>query len=303
MVWMNCPHCSREIRDLAIRCRHCRRAVVPGPRTNLMKPAIRIAGELARRAKAFFTGGKVSDGCPWSPGDVLVLVFLLWVFVSNDPFGVSSGIFRYLRMKFPVLIKEPRLFNYLHIYLGTIVFKALAMVLVFVLAALRRVSPSKTLLSAGNVPESWWRMHIPLYLMLCIIIRDISSLNPLIPNLPFDSVNMWARCSGSIVVIFSVVVVAPFTEEVIFRGFLYPAVNRYMGIHPAVFVTSALFTMAHQPQAFQDVIFALTIFLLSLMITYARALSGSTVLAIFLHLAYNLIYVTVGVVNYIIMRF
>ena len=157
--------------------------------------------------------------------------------------------------------------------------------------------------SAGDVPETWWRAYLPLYAIACLVLRDISSLNPLVPNLPFDSIFLEAKIIGNVVVIFSVILIAPVVEEAIFRGFLYPGINRYVGMHPAVFVTAALFTLAHYPQVRGEPVFAATLFLLGLIITYARALTGSTLLAVLMHFIYNSMYVAVGLVNYMILKY
>lgn len=258
---------------------------------------------VAREAQRVFVQGRNDKACPWSYIDAILITVLLWLFIANDPLHVSSSVSKFLRLTFPGLAKEPRLLYYLNIYIGTMIFKAVSLAIVIVLTKARGAEIFKTVLSKGNVPETWWRTYLPLYTIACLVFRDISSLNPLLPNLPFDSVFPEAKIIGNIVVIFSVIVIAPIVEEIIFRGFLYPAFNRYMGIHPAVFITAALFTLAHYPQVNDEPVFMLTIFSLGLMITYARAATGSTLLAILLHHIYNLMYVAVGVANYVILKY
>ena len=63
---------------------------------------------------------------------------------------------------------------------------------------------------------------------------------------------------------FTAVVVAPITEEVIFRGYLYPVAKRFAGRWAAVAFSSLLFAMVHQnsmallPLAFLAVLLALS---------------------------------------------
>ena len=300
---MECPHCTRNISATAIRCRYCRRPVNGYARDWAKETLWPSLTKAARAAGRFLKKGRSPAACPWSYADAILITVFLWLFITNDPFHISSGVFKFIRSTFPTFVKDPRFLNYLNIYIGTMIFKAVALVIVIVMTKVRGAEIMKTVFSRGNVSELWWKLYLPLYTIACLVLRDISSLNPLLPNLPFDSVFPEAKLVGNIVVMFSVIVIAPVVEEMIFRGFLYPAFNRYMGMHPAVFITAALFTLAHYPQISDDVVFMGTLFSLSLIITYARALTGSTIFAILLHLIYNLMYVAVGVVNYFILKY
>ncbi|MFH1753284.1 MAG: CPBP family intramembrane glutamic endopeptidase, partial [Candidatus Omnitrophota bacterium] len=82
-----------------------------------------------------------------------------------------------------------------------------------------------------------------------------------------------------------------------------PALNRYMGIYPAIVLTSALFTLAHFPQIRDDFHFIAIIFSLSLVITYARAKTGSTLVAMVMHHVYNLSCVAIGLIKYFIYKY
>lgn len=300
---MECPYCLKEIPATAVRCRYCRRVLKGYARDKGESPLKKIMAGVARRTGVFFTAGRAPAACPWSYVDVVLISLLLWLFISNDPFHLGSGVLRYLRFNFPSLVGKPRLLWYLGTYINTMIFKAISLVLVIALVKARGANIFKTVFSAGDVPETWWRTYLPIYAIACLVFRDISALNPLVPNLPFDSVFTGAKVVGNIVVIFSVILIAPIVEEAIFRGFLYPAINKYVGMHPAVFVTSALFMLAHYPQVRDEPVFAATLFLLGLIITYARALTGSTLLAILMHHIYNLMYVAIGLMNYLILRY
>ncbi len=300
---MECPHCLQEIPATAVRCRHCRRVLEGYAREKGENPLRGYIAGAARLAGRFLTEGRTPGGCPWSYVDVVLISLLLWLFISNDPFHLGSNILRFLRFNFPSLAGEPRLLWYLGIYINTMIFKLVSLALVWALVKARGADIFKTVFSAGDVPEVWWRIYLPVYAIACLVFRDISSLNPLVPNLPFDSVFAGSKIIGNIVVIFSVILIAPVVEEAIFRGFLYPAINKYVGMHAAVFVTSALFMLAHYPQVKDEPVFAATLFLLGLIITYARAVTGSTLLAILMHHIYNLMYVAIGLMNYLILKY
>ncbi len=247
-------------------------------------------------------GGRDPEACQWSLVDVLAFSVLIAVFAFKDPFHLGAHIIRYLRLHFFIFTKEPKLLYYLSIYIGSIIFKCVSLVLLAALVKLRGISFRRSVLSPGRVPPSW-EVWLPLYIIACVVMRLVSIMNPLVPNIPFNSLFTEALVVGNAVTIFSVLLVAPFVEEVLFRGFLYPGLNRHLGIHPAVFITSLLFTLAHYPQIKEDIVFMAVIFALSLMITYAKARTGSTYLAIKMHFLYNLVSIGIGFVNYAIVRY
>jgi membrane protease YdiL (CAAX protease family) len=82
------------------------------------------------------------------------------------------------------------------------------------------------------------------------------------------------------------VVVAPVTEELLFRGFLHRSwVPSWLGISGTIVLTSALWAALHQQY---DPIGILCIFLMGLMLGWLRQRSGSTALTIVLHALNNL---------------
>src|ERR1051326_8599723 len=57
------------------------------------------------------------------------------------------------------------------------------------------------------------------------------------------------------------VLIAPLVEEILFRGFLYPALSRWSGVVPAVIITSAGFALLHGAQLAYSLVPLLVIFL------------------------------------------
>ncbi|PNK61934.1 CPBP family intramembrane metalloprotease [Psychrobacter sp. FDAARGOS_221] len=84
------------------------------------------------------------------------------------------------------------------------------------------------------------------------------------------------------------VVVAPIYEEVVFRGVLWSAiVEQYQGkkgVWVASVVTSAIFALIHLQYELYEMS---VIFLLALLLSYARAKSGSLLLPIVIHIINN----------------
>src|SRR4029450_832140 len=71
------------------------------------------------------------------------------------------------------------------------------------------------------------------------------------------------------------VVSAPFVEEVVFRGVLYPALARNVGRIAGVLIVSPLFLYVHVDQYAGSIVLLVPLGLLSLVLTALRAYSGS----------------------------
>lgn len=56
---------------------------------------------------------------------------------------------------------------------------------------------------------------------------------------------MWLTAGFLPLLIFVVVVIAPLTEEVVFRGFMYRGLADRWGAAPAVLITAGLWALAH----------------------------------------------------------
>lgn len=96
-----------------------------------------------------------------------------------------------------------------------------------------------------------------------------------------------ARTSNALVMFFiAVVIVAPISEEVAFRGFLFRGLSAsWLGVSGTLIATSAAWTAMHVQYDF----FTLAqIFLIGLLLGWIRWASGSTLLTIGLHMLANL---------------
>lgn len=81
--------------------------------------------------------------------------------------------------------------------------------------------------------------------------------------------------------------VAPLLEELIFRGFLFGALEARWGLRAAVWVNSALFAVIHMPQLRGGIPQILAIFVVGLVLSWVRGRNGSLVPPYFMHLTYN----------------
>jgi len=83
------------------------------------------------------------------------------------------------------------------------------------------------------------------------------------------------------------ILVAPFMEEVVFRGFLYPALARWTGAFASVLVTAGLFTGLHGAQLGYSWAPLLLIFIVGVTLTVARVITKSVATCVVVHITYN----------------
>jgi uncharacterized protein len=83
------------------------------------------------------------------------------------------------------------------------------------------------------------------------------------------------------------VIVAPFVEELLFRGFLYPALARRIGVSASVIFTAAAFAVIHQGQLAHAWVPLLWLFVVGIVLTVVRARTKSVATSVLIHLAYN----------------
>jgi membrane protease YdiL (CAAX protease family) len=82
----------------------------------------------------------------------------------------------------------------------------------------------------------------------------------------------------------SIVAGAPFAEELLFRGFFYAGLRRYMGVALAAVVSGSIFALAHQDVG---LILPFTAVAVIFAVTYER--TGSLLPSIGGHLLFNLL--------------
>lgn len=83
------------------------------------------------------------------------------------------------------------------------------------------------------------------------------------------------------------ILVAPFVEEMFFRGFLYPVLARRLTVPAAVLLTALAFTSIHGPQLANHWAPLLLLFTVSAAFTLARAHTGSVAVPFLMHVGYN----------------
>jgi uncharacterized protein len=85
------------------------------------------------------------------------------------------------------------------------------------------------------------------------------------------------------------ILVAPFMEEMLFRGFLYPTLARWTGPTLSVLITAAFFTGLHGAQLGYSWAALLPIFIVGTTLTIARVATRSVARCVFIHMTYNFV--------------
>lgn len=83
------------------------------------------------------------------------------------------------------------------------------------------------------------------------------------------------------------VLTAPLVEEFIYRGVLYAALQRLLGVAGGVLVVLGLFTLIHVPQYWPNIGVIAAVGLLSVSLTIIRAYTGRLLPCVLIHLVFN----------------
>jgi membrane protease YdiL (CAAX protease family) len=83
------------------------------------------------------------------------------------------------------------------------------------------------------------------------------------------------------------ILVAPFVEETLFRGCLYPVIARKFGIPAGIVVTGIVFGLAHAPQLWGGWGQIALLMVVGMVLTYIRARAGTVVASFLVHVSYN----------------
>ena len=93
--------------------------------------------------------------------------------------------------------------------------------------------------------------------------------------------------SARLATAFLAVATAPLVEEVIYRGMLYPAIQRLLGMGWAVLVVAIMFAMVHVWQYRNNIGVILVITILSVVLTLVRAWTDRLLPSIVIHTIFN----------------
>ena len=137
---------------------------------------------------------------------------------------------------------------------------------------------------------SWrWPLRWPLFLaggvLLALAIQFIAHFLPTPPELPIDKM-MRSSADAWMMTVFGVFI-APFAEELLFRGLLFPALTRRVGLVISLVLTSVLFGFVHAQQLGGAWIQIASIIVVGAVLTITRWRFHSLASSTLVHVGYN----------------
>jgi CAAX protease family protein len=132
-----------------------------------------------------------------------------------------------------------------------------------------------------------WPRNAALMLLLGVFTVSLDLLSKYLPmpkTTPFDQ--FFARPSDAYLMVAFAVTFGPLMEELFFRGFLYPVLERWAGEIPAILLTALPFGMIHYLQ-YKSWAAVLVITLVGVVLTAVRAVTKSVAASFLVHVGYN----------------
>ena len=216
---------------------------------------------------------------PWTGLDVLsivaatvialILLPLLAVVIAHQLFFPKAS--------FTDIMQIPEVVLTVQILIYAVVF-----FLIYYLLRVRTGQFSKPL--RWNWPNSSWARFLLLGGLLYFALMGLGQVLPIPKHLPIDRFFQTSR-EAALMSILSVTL-APFMEELFFRGLLYPVLARRFGVGVSVFLTGAAFGFLHGAQLKYSWA-VLIIFLVGVVLTAVRAVTKSVAASFLVHVGYN----------------
>lgn len=125
----------------------------------------------------------------------------------------------------------------------------------------------------------------PLGILLALAVMGISTLFPSPVDLPIEKLLKQPYAAFFFALLG--IVVAPFVEELVFRGFIFPVMERWVGTIGGIVTTALLFTGVHVGQLWGSWSAIALIAIVGLTLSFIRAKTDSVFPSFIVHLAYN----------------
>jgi membrane protease YdiL (CAAX protease family) len=135
-----------------------------------------------------------------------------------------------------------------------------------------------------NWPTIWVK-YLGLGMLLLLSITLASHFLPMPKSTPFEQ--MFDRRRDAYLIAIFAATLGPLMEELFFRGLLYPVLARRLGVFWGVVLTSVAFASMHLPQYGYAWGVVLLIFLMGVVCTIVRAVTGSVASSFLVHVGYN----------------
>ncbi len=134
-------------------------------------------------------------------------------------------------------------------------------------------------------PFAAWLGWLALGIVLALVVQASSALLPIPKSLPIE--HYFRDTTGAYMMAIFGVSFAPLVEELFFRGFMYAALARRLGVMAAVLITAALFALIHTSQLANAWAPLLLLFFVGIVLTAVRARTRSIATTFLIHIGYN----------------
>ena len=216
---------------------------------------------------------------PWTGLDVLSVVAATVVVLIVLPLlaVVMAHQLFFPKASFTEIMQIPEIVLVVQVLIYAVVFA-----LIYYLLRARTGQFSKSL--RWNWPRSSWAGFLLLGGLVYFALMGLGQLLPIPKHLPIDRFFETSR-EAALMSILSVTL-APFMEELFFRGLLYPVLARRFGVGVSIFLTGAAFGLLHGAQLKYSWA-VLIIFLVGVVLTAVRAVTKSVAASFLVHVGYN----------------
>jgi len=203
------------------------------------------------------------------------LILVMYALTQNPPISDSEALVEFAKNDpFAIILQ---VVSIIPVHLITLLIAWL------VVTRFRAFSFRKTLgWEAGSI--SWW--YYPVILITFAVVAGVISYY--VPEQENDLIRMLRSSKSAVyIVAFLATFTAPIVEEVIYRGILYSAFQRTVGVPAAFMIVTFMFALVHVPQYYPSYSTIFLLGMLSVILTWLRVRSKNLLPCIILHTLFN----------------
>lgn len=223
--------------------------------------------------------------CPWELKDV-IKVFLFYIVMLGVGCPLVLSLLEIIPPEKALMPSDDNILLFLTLLINTTV-----CLYIFYVASLRSSQPLSALGFSLKNLKRYLPLSILFYLLALPLILSagqlveyvVRALNGTPQSQELITHFMEERSPGVVTsMLFFAAIFGPFTEEVLFRGFLQPALREIVGVWKAIFLSAFLFAFVHL-----NLYVFLQVFLLGLVLAYLFEKTGTLLSPILVHMLHN----------------